>query len=191
MRRIVRMSENKVDGRQIWKMMLNNNKNKGKLELEKERRRETLQNNEHGREKAVNVVCLCVFVPVCVSRDSQWGQRVSVAPCVAYKLIKDNRDGGKAPPHLLFVSMWGCIQGQAQKENQLENQEACGLKLVLENGLQIEIGNSGTADLHACVATLEQKHGASQKRVLLFQRGTFFFSHSLSQTQFDWATFFF
>lgn len=86
-------------------MLLRDNKNKGKLELEKQRRRETLQNNEHGREKAVNVVCLCVFVPVCVSRDSQWGQRVSVAPCVAYKLIKDNEDGGKAPPHLLFVSI--------------------------------------------------------------------------------------
>lgn len=168
MEKIVRMSQNKVDGRQIWKMLLRDNKNKGKLELEKQRRRETLQNNEHGREKAVNVVCLCVFVPVCVSRDSQWGQRVSVAPCVAYKLIKDNQDGGKAPPHLLFVSMWGCIQGQAQKENQLENQEACGLKLVLENGLQIKIGNSGTVDPCLCHSTLEQKHGASQKRVLLF-----------------------
>lgn len=52
--------------------------------------------------------------------------------------------------------MWGCVQGQAQKENQLENQEACGLKPVLENGLQIEMGNSGSVNLHACV-TLEQK----------------------------------
>lgn len=75
-----------------------------------------------------------------------------------------------------FVSMWDCIQGQAQKENQRNNLEACGLKLVLENGLQIEIGNSGTADLHAtpCHSSLEQKRGASQKSVLFIQRGTFF-----------------
>lgn len=137
-------------------------------------RRETLQNNEHGREKAVNVVCLCVFVPVCVSRDSQWGQRVSVAPCVAYKLIKDNQDGGKAPPHLLFVSMWGCIQGQAQKENQLENQEACGLKLVLENGLQIEIGNSGTADLHACVTLPWNRSTVQARKKFCYSRGGLF-----------------
>lgn len=34
--------------------------------------REILQNKEHGTEKkTVNVVCLCVFVPVCVRRDRQ------------------------------------------------------------------------------------------------------------------------
>lgn len=48
----------------------------------------------------------------------------------------------------------GCFQGQKQKENQLGTQEACGLKLVLENGLQIEIGNSGSTDFHTHVSVL-------------------------------------
>ncbi len=52
------------------------------------------------------------------------------------------------------MSAEGCIRGQKQKENQLGTQEACGLKLVLENGLQIEIGNSGSADVHTQVSVL-------------------------------------
>lgn len=94
--------------------------------------------------------------------------------------------------------MWGCIQGQAQKENQLKNQEACGLKLVLENGLQIEIGNSGSADLHACV-TLHWNWSAVQasKEFCYSRGGPFFnFSHifphfSLSKTNPIWLCHFF
>lgn len=67
--------------------------------------------------------------------------------------------------------MWGCIQGQAQKENQLENQEACGLKLVLENGLQIEIGNSGTADLHACVTLAWNSSAVQARKEFCYSRG--------------------
>lgn len=85
--------------------------------------------------------------------------------------------------------MWGCVQGQAQKENQLENQEACGLKPVLENGLQIEMGNSGSVNLHACV-TLEQKPVKS----FAIPEGDFFstFPHiSLSKPNPMWLLLFF
>lgn len=89
--------------------------------------------------------------------------------------------------------MWGCIQGQAQKENQLENQEACGLKPVLENGLQIEMGNSGSVNLHACV-TLEQK---PVKSFAIPEGDSFFYffllfltSLSLSLTRCDYCFFF-
>lgn len=81
---------------------------------------ETLRNNEHGRKQAVNVVCLCVFVPVCVSRDSQWGQRVSVAPCVAYKLIKDNQGWGKCTPLPTFceyVRVVFRVRGKKKKKS--------------------------------------------------------------------------
>ena len=54
----------------------------------------------------------------------------------------------------------GCIQGQRQTENQLGTQEACGLKLVLENGLQIEIGSSGSTDLYTHI----QYNGAEALR---------------------------
>lgn len=85
--------------------------------------------------------------------------------------------------------MWGCIQGQAQKENGLENQEACGLKPVLENGLQIEMGNSGSVNFHACV-TLEQKPVKSFPT----PEGDFFqlflTSLSLSLTRCDYCFFF-
>lgn len=122
-----------------------------------EEERERLWNNEHGREQAVNVVCLCVFVPVCVSGDSQWGQRVSVAPCVAYKLIKDNPRRGKhtAPlPTPVWVRQ-GRVQGQRQKRKKRKFiwgvREACSLQLVLKNGLQIEIEGSGSTHIHITI----------------------------------------
>ena len=41
------------------------------------------------------IVCLFLFVCVCLCRGRQpVGQRVSMAPCVAYELIKDNRGWG-------------------------------------------------------------------------------------------------
>lgn len=99
--------------------------------MEKEGRRETLQNNEHGREKAVNVVCLCVFVPVCVSKDSQWGQRVSVAPCVAYKLIKDDQDGGKRTPSFTFCEHVRLYSGSGAKRKSAQEPRSLWFKASL------------------------------------------------------------
>lgn len=66
-----------------------------------------------------------------------------------------------------------------KKKNQRENQEACGLKLVLENGLQIEIGSSGTADLHACVTPAWNRGTVQARKEFCYSRGAlfpFFFS---------------
>lgn len=77
-------------------------------------------------------MCLCVFVPVCVSGDSQWGQRVSVAPCVAYKLIKDNPRRGKAhsPSADSCVSASGPCSGSEGK------MEKTKIHLGSQGGLQ-------------------------------------------------------
>lgn len=99
--------------------------------MEKGGRRETLQNNEHGREKAVNVVCLCVFVPVCVSKDSQWGQRVSVAPCVAYKLIKDDQGGGKRTPSFTFCEPVRLHSGSGAKRKSAQEPRGLWFKARL------------------------------------------------------------
>lgn len=152
---------------------------KWKLELETGET-ETLRNNEHGRKQAVNVVCLCVFVPVCVSRDSQWGQRVSVAPCVAYKLIKDNQGWGKCTPLPTFceyVRVVFRVRGK-KKKNQLGTQEACGLKLVLENGLQIAIGSSGSADLHTLVTEHWNRSAVRASKEFCYSRGGILFTFS-------------
>lgn len=72
-------------------------------ELERKRRGRGYEIKSKAEKKPVNVVCLCVFVLVCVRRDSQRGQRVSVAPCVAYKLIKGNRGWGNCTPLPTFL----------------------------------------------------------------------------------------
>lgn len=147
-----------------------------KLELERGER-QTLQNNEHGRKQAVNVVCLCVFVPVCASTDSQWGQRVSVAPCVAYKLIKDNHGGGKCTPlPTLCEYVRVAFRVRGKRENQPGTQEACGLKVVLENGLQIEIGSSGSADRHTRVTVHWSSSAVGASRDFCYSSGRILFT---------------
>lgn len=51
---------------------------------------------------------VCLFLFVCAETDSLWGQRVSAAPCVAYKLIKDDRGLGNCTPLTTFCE---CASG--------------------------------------------------------------------------------
>lgn len=93
-----------------------------------------------------------MFLFVCAETDSQWGQRVSVAPCVAYKLINDKQGWGNCTPLPTFCEYVRVVfRVRGRKKISLGTQEACGLKLVLENGLQIVIGSSGSTNLHTHV----------------------------------------
>lgn len=128
-------------------------------------------------------MCVC-FCFACVRSGRQpLGQRVCVAPCVAYILIKENQSWGtdSLHPSAYFLQVCvcvcvfqGCIQGQRQKENQLGTQEVCGLKQALENGLQIEKGSPGsTRQPHPRQFTLQWKRGsmkASKEFHLTWQR---------------------
>lgn len=72
-----------------------------------------------------------MFVPVCVSGDSQWGQRVSVAPCVAYKLIKDNPRRGKAHS----PSADSCVSASGPRSGSEAKKEKTKIYLGSQGGL--------------------------------------------------------
>lgn len=61
-------------------------------------------------------VCLFLFVLVCRDRQPV-GQRVSVAPCVAYKLIKDKRGWGTYTPLPTFCEcLWVAFRVKGRKK---------------------------------------------------------------------------
>lgn len=68
-------------------------------------------------------------------------------------------------------------------------QEAGGLKLVLENGLQIEIGSSGSADLHTLVTEHWNRSAVRASKEFCYSTGGILFTFSYIFYTFSYISF--